>query len=158
MHSTIIDLQIRKMLWRFTHERLILKSQRNLWSAIPSFISDRFRKHSICQMSKQYPRYCIEMRWNFDWNASILLTRKLHYKIRRTNKSLYLIRLIFHHFIGCRNLFSESISIKNYIDEALALWILCILRLSRGRFSELSNLSIWLQQYFFGNFSCSNLS
>ena len=116
------------------------------------FVNTQFVK------SKQYPRYCLEMRWNFDWDASILLTRKLHYKIRRTNKSLYLIRLIFHRFIGRRNLFSESISIKNYIDEALALWILCILRLSKAKFSELSNLSIWLQQYFFGNFSCSNLS
>ena len=63
-------------------------------------------------MSKQYPRYCIKMRWNSIWNAPILLSRKLRYKIRRTNKSLYLIRLIFHRFIGCRNLFSEIISIK----------------------------------------------
>ena len=108
----------------------------------PSFRTDFVNTQFV---KCQYPRYCIKMRWNSIWNAPILLSRRLRYKIRRTNKSLYLIRLIFHRFIGCRNLFSESISIKNYIDEALALWILCILRLSKAKFSELSNLSIWFK-------------
>ena len=113
MHSIIIDLQIRKILWWFTHDSEIdseVSKKFMIGHTPPSFRIDFVNIQFVkCQSNI----HGIALKYDeIDWNASILLTRKLHYKIRRTNKSLYLIRLIFHRFIGCRNLVSEIISIK----------------------------------------------